>query len=384
MNRTTIGLTMSTALLAACASTAPAPTAAPVMAAVSTPAPVVEEEVVPEIDEQAEQAWQAFLSTRGEYLDSLAAPLVACAEQSEEKTEAVFQTCTPQDWPSMVQSAYALQKLSGLTADPRYANLAQDTLSPEVIATVTKSLDHDGVGGSPYAYTWLLGVASTVDSPSPELTALAQRVATELEIWLTELPGYDMLRGVMIGAPDSVAWVAQNLWQYADATGDAELASRMRAYTKTELATEDYDEWCSLTVDEQPEEYELFPPCLHRVLAVLTVMPEDQTSTWLEGFLPEVVSIEPLDRASWSTHAALNFSRSWGLWALYNATGDTQWRDLYVDHVTTQMDPAQWSAIDEVDRPWIAHFGVLAIGLSYGAASMPADAFAGGTAAAPQ
>lgn len=383
MKRTTIGLISSTALLTACASTAPAPTTAPMAAAPVVAAPVVEDEV-PEVDEQAEQQWQAFLSARGEYLDSLAAPLMACAEQSEEKTEAVFQQCTPQDWPSMVQSAYALQQLSGLTSDPRYAKLAGDSLDADVIAAITKSLDHGGVGESPYAYTWLLAVASTIEAPSPELTALGQRVATELEHWLTELPGYDMLRGVMIGAPDSVAWVAQNLWQYGDATGDAALAERMRAYTGKQLATEDYDEWCSLTVDEAPESYELFPPCLHRVLAVLTVMPEETTGKWLDGFLPDTVSIEPLSQASWSTHAALNFSRSWGLWALYNATGNVAWRDLYVDHVTTQMDPAHWNAIDEADRPWIAHFGVMAIGLSYGAASMPADAFAGGTAAAPQ
>ncbi|MEM6992786.1 MAG: DUF2891 family protein, partial [Myxococcota bacterium] len=334
-------------------------------------------------DARAEAQWQQFLSTRSEYLDALAEPLMDCA-QHEAEGGVAFHTCDATDWPSMMQSAFALQRLSSLTADARYAMAADAAVSPAVLEAVRAALAHDGVHSDPYAYTWLLAVAGALEEPAPALTDLANDVAADLEHWLGSMEEFDMVRGVMIGAPNSVAWVAQNLWQWGDASGDAALAARMQTFTKTRLATEDYDEWCSLVVDEQPETNELFPPCLHRVLAVLTVMPSEQTTPWLAGFLPETVSIEPLPQGSWSTHAALNFSRSWGLWALYNATGDTSWRDLYVEHVTTQMSPEHWNALDEVDRPWIAQFGVLAIGLSYGAATMPDDALAGGVAAAPE
>lgn len=390
MDRKTLTLSIATGLMtAACATqNAPGMMITPVAQAAPTQdlgaTEPAEQDTVAHVDVAAEAQWQQFLSARTEYLDALAAPLMACVNKAAEHQDVVYQQCTSSDWPTMMQSANALQQLSSLTADPRFATAAHDAIDAEVLAAVEHALDHDGVGANPYAYTWLLAVAGGVQSPKPELQAVAARVASELEGWLGAMESFDMVRGVMLGAPNSVAWVAQNLWQFGDASGDVELAARMEKFTETTLATEDYDQWCSLVVDEQPETYELFPPCLHRVLAVLTVMPEEKSGAWLQGFLPEAVSIEPLSQASWSTHAALNFSRSWGLWALFNATGDTTWRDLYVEHVTTQMDPEHWRALDEVDRPWIAQFGVLAIGLSYGAATMPADALAGGAAAAPR
>lgn len=361
-----------------------APTVAPEAAVPAPVAQAAEAPAAPKIDAEAEAQWQAFLKARGDYLESLAGPLVDCTDPANDSETDPFAPCSSSDWRTRLQSAHALTKLANLTRDPRYAHRAEESLSGAVLDSVERALDEDGVAIDPYAFTWLLAVASQGEiQDGTRVTQLADRVAGGLEQWLAERPDHEMVRGVMLGSSNSVAWIVQNMYQWAKARGDQALAQRMQKFTETELATEDYDEWCSLVVDERPDSYELFPPCLHRVLAVLTVMPQDKSGPWLDRFLPERVSIEPVEQAAWSTHAALNFSRSWGLWALYQATGESRWRDLYVDHVTTQMEEAQWSNVDEYDRPWIAQFGVYAIGMSYALDSSQIEA-AGGAAAAPR
>ena len=64
--------------------------------------------------------------------------------------------------------------------------------------------------------------------------------------------------------------------------------------------------------------------------------------------------------------AGLNFSRAWGLWALWEASGDTHYRDLYVEHVWRHVaQPSYWAEDYWAHSHWIAQFGVHAIWLSW-------------------
>jgi hypothetical protein len=121
-------------------------------------------------------------------------------------------------------------------------------------------------------------------------------------------------------------------------------------------------------IDELAFTDDFFPPCLHRALAVLSVLPDPQTATWLAAELPGPGEFElaPLCEPAPAHVAGLNFSRAWGLWALWDASGDTHYRDLYVEHVWRHVaQPDYWAQDYWAHSHWIAQFGVHAIWLSW-------------------
>ena len=326
----------------------------------------------PAIDEaRAEATWRAFLDQRQAYLDRLAEPLVACAERSLRDEASVSTACTTEDWPQLLQAAHALSRAYLHTRDHAHARAAELAAGPEVIEAARRDLHAHGVQADPYAYVWVLVAARTrveltaVSLGDESLDALADEVAQGLETWLHTRPEPELARGMLLGAPNSVAWVTQNLWQWARARGDEALAARMQQFTAQRLLDEQIDQWCDLSMDDRPESFELFPPCLHRVLAVLTVMPQPEVAPWVRQVLEGRPELAPLGEAPLATHAALNFSRSWGLWALYRATGDAGYKRAYAEHIMTQMDTARWERLHEQDRAWVAEFGVYAIDMSY-------------------
>jgi hypothetical protein len=121
-------------------------------------------------------------------------------------------------------------------------------------------------------------------------------------------------------------------------------------------------------LDELALTDEFFPPCLHRAMLVLSVLPEAQSQGGLAAELPGPgeFDLQPICDPSPAHVAGLNFSRSWGLWSLWLATGDTHYRDLYVEHVWTHMaQPAYWAEDYWAHSHWVAQFGVHAIWLTH-------------------
>jgi hypothetical protein len=120
-------------------------------------------------------------------------------------------------------------------------------------------------------------------------------------------------------------------------------------------------------VDELGFADDFFPPCLMRAHAVLEVLPSEQTATWLEAELPGPGAFElaALCEPTPAHAAGLNFSRAWGLWSLWRASGDPHYRDLYVEHVWRHVaQPGYWAEDYGAHAHWIGQFGVYAISLS--------------------
>ena len=64
--------------------------------------------------------------------------------------------------------------------------------------------------------------------------------------------------------------------------------------------------------------------------------------------------------------AGLNFSRCWGLWALWEGTGERRFRTLYREHIETHIAmPEYWRDDYMMYSHWIPQFGVFAILRSY-------------------
>jgi len=316
------------------------------------------------VEDEVDATWNDFRTARMTYLQALAQPLVACTEHAAAPLEdPADYPCTRRDWPSLLQAASGLAKIARRTSDRELARTAVETLSREVLGEVEKSLDTYGVADDPHAYVWVL-VASQEHPANDALQTLARRVAEGIDGWLEGLPEDELMHGVLVGSRDSVAWIAQNLWQWAEASDAPAIAERMRAFTASRLDTPELDQFCDPTIDGAPTYDELFPPCLHRVFAVLTVLPGDHDD-WLSQLVEKRRHLDPLEAPPLSTHAALNFSRSSSLWALFRATGDRTYLHAYVDHIQAQM-ASSWDGIRQADRAWVAQFGVQAIEASFG------------------
>ena len=148
-------------------------------------------------------------------------------------------------------------------------------------------------------------------------------------------------------------------------TGDDELRLEMEAFVDEVLIDSIFDEMCPLSQEEVDAD-DFFPPCLHRARALSLILSEAEFEGWAVDNLPAELTLTPIVDPSAAHIAGLNFSRAWGLWALYRATADVHWRSLYVAHVVTHIEqPAYWAEDYYKHSHWVAQFGVYAIALSY-------------------
>ncbi|MCA9658141.1 MAG: DUF2891 family protein [Myxococcales bacterium] len=310
-------------------------------------------------------AWDAFVDARASYLEALAAPIVACIQQ-EDTAHPAFHGCI--DWHSAVHASYALLALYRLTGEPSYLELVDATLDPEALAGELADVE----GGElpqeiPYGYAWFLTLAREREAASGDLdlVPLAGAIAGQLREWALSRSPQQLLAGGLADDYQNLSWALLNLHRWALHTGDDALRLEMEALAGEVLLDPVFDEMCPLSQEESDAD-DFFPPCLHRAYALVELLPAADVDAWLAGYLPDDLTLTPIVDPSAAHIAGLNFSRAWGLWALYRQTGDTAWRARYVDHVVTHVEqPAYWAEDYWKYSHWVAQFGVYAIALSY-------------------
>jgi hypothetical protein len=156
------------------------------------------------------------------------------------------------------------------------------------------------------------------------------------------------------------------VWNWAKHRRDTAMTARLSSFTRNRILGADMDSWCPLPVDGEPENFEFIPPCLQRAMTVLAVVPDQLSNPWLKDFVAAQDQLQPLRNARLATHGSLNFSRAWGLWSLYRATGKGEYQDMYVAHMESQLgDMAQAKKHGQGIDPWQATFGVYALAISY-------------------
>ena len=344
------GAVLSAMLCAAgCAQVEPtaAPTRTPeAMPAAATPAAAVHLTAVAAAKtDLVSDAWVAFTQQRDTHVETLGNVLLACAKAKPSPE------C--QRRKETFEVAYALAALHRITKDRKY----QDAARVAVDKRSLKKIDE----ADAYTSTWFLAFAreQELSFADDSLRTKANDVALRLEGWLADLDDYSFAQGSMFGNEKNVAFVLGTLWTWAQHTKDEPMLGRLGALTKDRMLSAEMDGWCPLPIDSEPENSEFLPPCLQRATTVLSVMPSQVSNPWLSQFLAAQNELQPIRNAKLSTHATLNFARAWSLWAVYDATADGVYRDLYVAHVTAQMD-----RLDRND-PWQAAFGVHALTQSY-------------------
>ncbi len=303
--------------------------------------------------------WLDWLDRRDEAVADLAEPVLDCVQRTDTSFGA-FHGCY--DWHSAVHGVYALHAATRLLDDPQYLQVADAVLGPAAVADELATLENSGpLNEIPYGYAWFLRLASAREAAGrAELAPLAEVVAARLAEWVDALAPEDVPDYVLADNYANASWAVANLHAHALEQGDSALAERLEDFVRDAILP------VSCALEQEEEEIDqFFPPCLHRALVLTQVLPPAERDAWLQSWLPETPFLEPLTDFPSAHPAGLNFSRAWGLWALFEATGDDRYRDLWLDHVLTHLDqPDYWRQDYQAHSHWVPQFGIFAIDMT--------------------
>ncbi|MFV8753974.1 DUF2891 family protein [Nannocystaceae bacterium ST9] len=317
-----------------------------------------------ELPADSDARWQEFLDRREGWLHALAEPVLACVAEQDTEHPA-FHGCI--DWHSAVHGTYALHALYRMTGEPLYLDAADAVLDPEAIAGELADIEADALPPIELLYgrAWFLLLARERElaGAGEELRPHAEAIADQLESTLAAASPAQLDTWLVADDYFSASWALLNLWRWSVHVGDAARVAWIEGLVADVATGVD----CPL-IDEIGFEDDFFPPCLHRAMLVLEVLPVDQAAQWLAAELPGPgeFPLEPLCMPSPAHTAGLNFSRAWGLWSIWRTSGDSHYRDLYVEHVFRHVEqPDYWAEDYGQHAHWIAQFGIHAISLSW-------------------
>lgn len=315
--------------------------------------------------EPEDPAWQEFLDAREDHLRALGVPILACVAKQDTQ-HPVFNGCI--DWHSAVHATYALHAIYRHTGDASYLAAAEVKLTPAgldaELGRVQQGLLPQEI---PYGYAWFLTLAREreLSTGKTDLLPLATEIRDQLRAWLLARSEAQIDSGVLADDYANLSWAALNLWQWAQWTDDAELAAAMETFVDEQVLDPAYDSGCAFEQEESDAD-DFFPPCLHRARLLVSTLDEVPRDTWLAGWLPLMPVLTPIEMPAGAHISGLNFSRAWGLFSLYQASGDTVYRDIYLDHMNTHLNHPQYWAEDYNNYAhWVAQFGVYAISQTY-------------------
>lgn len=310
-------------------------------------------------------AWQAFLAGREQALRALAAPILGCV-QRDDTEHPVFDGCI--DWHSSVHATYALHAVSRHTGDPRYREVAEAKLTPAGLAAELDRVQQEKLPQEmPYGYAWFLTLAIERErgTGKQDLRPLAAEIRDQLRRWLLSRTREQLVAGVQADDYQNLSWALLNLWQWARFTGDDELARAMETLTAAALRDAEFAALCPFRRDEA-EADDFFPPCLHGARTIVTVLPGPASAAWLAAWAPADPVLTPIAAPKNGHLGGLNFSRCWGLWSIYQHTGNLAYRDRFLAHFDTHLNHPQYWADDYNNYAhWVAQFGVYAISKTY-------------------
>jgi hypothetical protein len=176
---------------------------------------------------------------------------------------------------------------------------------------------------------------------------------------------------ILNAAHSNYSWSLINLDVWAKHTGDAVLQEAVQEFS-VPLFDPTLDGSCPATRDTAGNLGGFQPTCLMRLAAAAHVW-GDHVSDWVAERLPDDLYVPPVTEPANCHAGGQNFSRSFALYHLHLVTGETQYRDNYVELIRYHVSrPDLYIDPDYLGSPgylcyshWVAQFGVRAISLSF-------------------
>ena len=310
---------------------------------------------------QGRESWEIFCASRLEYLSILG----EVVEQGFTRRDTLHPTfCGCIDWHSSVHGAYALLTAARLTGQSRWVEVVDAAFTPEcldaeLIAFRQGGLDHE----LPYGYAWYLKLAKEREQGwvKSDLLPLATEIASRLEQWIHSLSDESVIHHAQRKEYGNLSWALLNLWEWSQWKGNVERSEKLLKFVRTRIVP--LDQSLSPSHDDATDEF--FAASLQRTRTIFSILPPDESQSWLTTYNQNQCFLEPMSIAPTPHSAGLNFSRAWGFWTLYACTENAIYRKLYVDHIVTQMNlPQFWRDDYRKHAHWVPQFGIYAIALS--------------------
>jgi hypothetical protein len=263
-----------------------------------------------------------------------------------------------------VHGAYGLLTAARLTGECRWGEIVDAALMTKCLDAELESfqkgdLDHE----LPYGFAWFLTLAKEREQGwgRDDLLPLAVEIASRLEQWVLSLSDEAVIHYVQRREYGNLSWVLLKLWEWSQWKGNVELSEELLKFVRTQIVPLDL----SLSPSHDDAADEFFSASLQRTRTILSILPPDESQSWLTSFYRNECFLEPMSIALTPHSAGLNFSRAWGLWTLFTCTKNEIYRKLYVDHIVTHMNlPQFWRDDYRKYAHWVPQFGIYAIALS--------------------
>jgi len=231
------------------------------------------------------------------------------------------------DWHSAVHGHWSMVRL--LKEFPNVAGNAQakSILQRHItLENIAKDIDYLKTNISwerPYGWTWLLKLVLELedwnDPIALPMTKALKPLAQELsKMYISYLP--KLVYPIRVGEHANTAFGLKFAWDYAVQFDDTLLQMAIKKRAK-----DFYLQDKNCPISWEPSGYDFLSPCLEEVDLMRRVLPKEKFMTWLNNFLPELISPsfdlsvgQVLDRNDGKlVHLdGLNFSRAWVFYEL--------------------------------------------------------------------
>jgi Protein of unknown function (DUF2891) len=280
----------------------------------------------------------------------LSIPIAKCVERND-TGHPVFHGCI--DWHSSVHGTWALIAYSRATGDRRYESLIERMLDRKGLEREQVWLESHPDFEMPYGRAWFLRLAIEHHRQygSDLLRPIAELVSDSLVSRYRRAPPVPLS-----GSYDSDTWALINLLDYGREIGNARTVEFVESLVRRYFM--DLHESC----EEAENKPEFMAVCTNICWLVAKVLPKDEFNAWFQKHRGTVLRLAPVTAPRTTHEYGKNFSRTWGLWGLYIATGDARIAEAYKWHfLSTYNRRDHWAGDYRSVAHWVAQFGIFGL-----------------------
>ncbi|MGH8232347.1 MAG: DUF2891 family protein [Steroidobacteraceae bacterium] len=287
--------------------------------------------------------------------------LVVASERCVERTDTshpVFHGCI--DWHSAAHGIWSLVAAGDMLHEQRLVDRATELLPVAGIAQERAYLREHPEFEMPYGRSWFLRLAADFESVTHDtrLRAMADEVAASLVDRFVRAHVNSVSQ-----AYSSASWALINLRYYALFSGNTALVHDIDARIDEDFG---HPSGVCPGLEQDRQMHDFMPICTNWAWLISSRLSAQQYRDWVHGFLPAASLPAPVQAPSTAHEHGLNFSRAWGLWAIYQRSQDVAYLRAYQQHLQASFEHPDWwtGTYDQVGH-WVAQFGILALYLPY-------------------
>jgi len=294
---------------------------------------------------------RAFLSDALHWVDLLS-DVPARNVLRHDTKHPVFHGCI--DWHSACHGVWSLIAHRGVTGDGRHAETVDRILEPSGLIREAEDLAARPEFEMPYGRAWFLRLAleDRKVTGSDRLAIMAAEVARSLVLHYHAQPADPFAREYA-----NPSWALLNLMDYGASSNRHELAAFVRKQA----------EGMAPALDRLPAaEIEAAWPDFMAVTAALCELLVRSGAVNAEIVLrkasAQMLRLHPVEKPERAHHHALNFSRAWSLFSVFESSDDERFLALALDHLETGLrHPSWWRGDYRAVAHWVPQFGIFAL-----------------------